>query len=84
MLGNFAYAESYQSADARAGQVLIEKYCVSCHAESFSDNGSEIYTRESREVNSSKDLVTKIRNCNTMLGLKWFEDEEQNVSIYLN
>ena len=81
---NIAYAEPYTSADAMAGKILIEKNCVSCHAESFGGNGSGIYTRESRKVKSSKGLVAQIRNCNTMLGLKWFEDEEQNVAKYLN
>jgi hypothetical protein len=84
LLSSIASAEPYQSADAKAGQMLAEKNCVSCHAESFGGDGSEIYTRESRKVKSSKGLVSQVRNCNTMLGLKWFEDEEQNVARYLN
>jgi len=28
--------------------------------------------------------VAQVRSCNTMLGLKWFEDEELNVAAYLN
>jgi hypothetical protein len=35
-------------------------------------------------VKTSRGLKAQIRNCNTMLGLKWFEDEEQHVASYLN
>jgi hypothetical protein len=84
LLSNFALAETYASADAKAGKALVTKYCVSCHAENFGGDGSGIYTRESRKVKTSKGLVAQVRNCNTMLGLKWFEDEELNVAKYLN
>lgn len=84
LVSNFALAEPFKAADASAGKVLVEKNCISCHASSFGGDGSAIYTREYRKVNSSKGLVAQIRNCNTMLGLKWFEDEELNVAKYLN
>lgn len=79
-----AQAAPFANADAKAGQALVEKNCISCHASSYGGDGSGIYTREPRKVNSSKGLVAQIRNCNTMLGLKWFEDEELNVAAYLN
>lgn len=79
-----AQAAPFAGADAKAGQALVEKNCISCHASSYGGDGAGIYTRESRKVNSSKGLVAQIRNCNTMLGLKWFEDEELNVAAYLN
>jgi mono/diheme cytochrome c family protein len=79
LLSHNVFAEPYAKADALAGKSLIEKNCISCHASSFGGDGSAIYTREFR-----KGLVAQIRNCNTMLGLKWFEDEELNVAKYLN
>lgn len=78
------HAEPYPQADASAGRVLVEKNCISCHAERFGGDGSKIYTREDRKIRTSRGLVAQIRNCNTMLGLKWFEDEELNVARYLN
>lgn len=84
LLSHTALAEPFKSADTRAGKMLVEKHCISCHASSFGGNGSGIYTRDHRKVNSSSGLVAQIRNCNTMLGLKWFEDEELNVAKYLN
>ena len=79
-----ALAEPFAAADASAGKALVEKHCISCHASSFGGDGSGIYTREYRKVKSPKGLVAQIRNCNTMLDLKWFEDEELNVAKYLN
>lgn len=84
LLSNLVYAEPFSSADAKAGKALVTKNCVSCHAESFGGDGSGVYTREFRKVKSSKALVAQVRNCNTMIGLKWFEDEELNVAKYLN
>ena len=84
LLSSLANAEPFSTADAKAGRALVTKNCVSCHATSFGGDGSGIYTRESRIVKSSKGLVSQVRNCNTMIGLKWFEDEELNVAKYLN
>jgi mono/diheme cytochrome c family protein len=77
-------ATPFADADIAAGKQLVEKNCVSCHASSFGGDGSAIYTREYRKVKTSKGLLAQVRNCNTMLGLKWFEDEELNVAAYLN
>jgi len=84
LLSSLANAEPFSSADAKAGKTLVTKNCISCHAESFGGDGSSIYTRESRKIKTSKSLVAQVRNCNTMIGLKWFEDEELNVTKYLN
>ena len=82
---NLAYAESpFAQGDAKLGKAMVEKNCISCHAAKFGADGSSIYTREDRKVNTSSQLLTQIRNCNTMLGLKWFEDEELHVANYLN
>ena len=84
LIASNGHAELFQKADALAGKALVVKNCISCHAESFGGDGSAIYTREYRKVKTSKGLVAQIRNCNTMIGLKWFEDEELNVASYLN
>ena len=84
LANSYALAEPFKAADANAGKALVEKNCISCHASSFGGDGSAIYTRDYRKVKTSKGLVAQIRNCNTMLGLKWFEDEELNAAKYLN
>lgn len=74
----------FTKMDSAAGKALHEKNCISCHASSYGGDGSGIYTREYNKVKTSKGLIAQVRNCNTMLGLKWFEDEELNVAAYLN
>lgn len=78
------YSALYPGGDPVAGKALLQKNCISCHASSFGGDGSAIYTRENRLVKTSRGLKAQVRNCNTMLGLKWFEDEELNVASYLN
>jgi len=84
LVNGYASAEPFQAADAAAGKALVEKHCISCHASSYGGDGSAIYTRDYRKVKTSKGLIAQVRNCNTMIGLKWFEDEELNVAKYLN
>lgn len=84
LITSSASAEPFQDADASAGKILVNQHCIRCHASSYGGDGSGIYTRELRKVKNSKALATQVRNCNTMLGLKWFEDEELNVAKYLN
>lgn len=76
--------ELFAKADVAAGKILADKNCVSCHASSYGGDGSSIYAREYRKVNTSKGLVAQVGNCNTNIGLKWFEDEELNVAAHLN
>jgi cytochrome c peroxidase len=76
--------ELFAKADAAAGKALHEKNCVACHASSYGGDGSAIYTRKYNKIKTSKGLVAQVRNCNTNLGLKWFEDEELNTAAYLN
>lgn len=76
--------DMFAKADVKVGKALVEKNCISCHASSYGGDGSGIYTREYPKVKTSKGLVAQVRSCNTMLGLKWFEDEELNVAAYLN
>ena len=74
----------FAKADVAAGKALHEKNCISCHASSYGGDGAGIYTREYNKVKTSKGLMAQVRNCNTMIGLKWFDDEELNVAAYLN
>lgn len=81
---NASANELFTHADIPAGKALHEKNCIACHASSYGGDGSAIYTRDFAKVTSAKGLVAQVRNCNTNLGLKWFEDEELNVAAHLN
>lgn len=84
MMTGAAAAEPFAQGDPAIGKSMVGKHCINCHAIKYGGDGSAIYTRENRLVKSSKGLLAQIRNCNTMLGLKWFEDEELHVASYLN
>lgn len=75
---------SATEAQLQAGKKLIDAHCISCHASSYGGDGSGIYTRDYRKVRSFNGLKAQVTNCNTMLNLKWFDDEEQQVVQYLN
>ena len=74
----------FAKADIEAGKALVGKNCISCHVSSYGGDGSEIYTREFRKVESPEELLAQVRACSTNLDLKWFEEEEINASAYLN
>lgn len=76
-------SQAAESANS-IGKTLVETHCISCHASSYGGDGSGIYTREYRKVRSLAGLKAQVTNCNTMLNLKWFDDEEQQVMQYLN
>lgn len=84
LISPYSWATPLAQSDSVAGKALLEKNCIHCHASSFGGDGSDIYTRESRKIKSLPGLMAQVRNCNTMLNLKWFEDEELNVVGYLN
>lgn len=77
-------ATPFAAGDPKIGKAMVEKHCINCHVSRFSGDGSKIYTREDRMVKTSRGLLAQVRNCNTMLGMKWFEDEELHVASYLN
>lgn len=79
-----AQAEPFSAGDAAVGKQMVQENCISCHAKKYGGDGSGIYTRDDRKVHSSSELLAQVRNCNTMLGLQWFEDEELHVARYLN
>ncbi len=65
------------AADVAHGGQLQQENCMSCH-----DDG--IYTRANRKVTSLDGLQKQVRRCELTLGLKWFDDDIDDVSAYLN
>jgi mono/diheme cytochrome c family protein len=71
-------------AKPEAGRVLHEQNCVACHAQGFGPDGSGIYTRANRRVNTLSSLENQVNFCQNNLGLAWFEEEVGSVVKYLN
>jgi len=65
------------SANDNPAKALHNENCVRCH-------DSKVYTRADRRVTSRDALTKQVRRCELMLGLKWFDENVESVSDYLN
>lgn len=78
-------AKLLAGADRKAGMTLHqEKACASCHAQRLGGDGSSMYTRLNRKVNTAEKLLTQIAYCNTQLNAAMFPEEERDVAAFLN
>ena len=71
------HAAPFDKGDPKAGKVLHDKSCVSCH-------GSSMYSRPDRKIKTPAQLAARISGCNANTGAGWFPEEEQHVGAYLN
>lgn len=82
---SIAHAGPFAGADAAAGSDLHADQCVACHSARFGGpEGSEIYTRANRKINTPSALTQQITACTTMLNLGLFPEDELNIAAYLN
>lgn len=77
-------AAPFDQGDAKKGEALHQKLCISCHANRFGGDGSKIYTRPDRRVKSAEGLKQQIATCNSMLATQLFPEDEANLGAYLN
>ena len=63
--------------DIENGKELHDGNCVRCHTETH-------YTRADRKVSNYDKLHERVRLCEVMLELMWFDEEVDDVSAYLN
>ena len=56
---------------------LYTQHCVKCHQ-------SEVYTRADRKITSLDALNAQVHRCETMLELRWFDEDVDAVTTYLN
>jgi hypothetical protein len=70
-------ADPAAAFDPGNGKQLANENCRECH-------GTEVYTRADRRVTSRSGLTTQVQRCELALGLKWFDDEVEDVAGYLN
>ncbi|HEX8988997.1 MAG TPA: cytochrome c [Rhodocyclaceae bacterium] len=77
-------ASAHAAGDPKAGKVLHDQHCVSCHARQFGGDGSRIYTRSPRLINDKTALAQRVAMCAALTGAKWFPEDEENVVAYLN
>jgi len=70
--------------DPKAGKTIVERDCVSCHAQQFAGDPDRIYTRPEHRVKTPQKLLAQVQACNTNLGKGYFPEEEENIAAYLN
>jgi hypothetical protein len=75
--------KAFASGDAKAGEALVRRDCVTCHEQRFG-NASNMYTRVDRRVRSPEQLLAQVRVCNVELKAGYFPEEEDSVAAYLN
>jgi mono/diheme cytochrome c family protein len=71
-------------ADPKVGQGLHDNNCVACHVNMTGGDGSLLYTRATRRVQSLAGLESQVRLCESNLGLQWFDEDILAVTGYLN
>jgi len=75
---------SAHAADLKRGKQLLEENCIKCHASMVGGDGSKIYTRPDRKVESLEGLNAQVHRCRDSLGVQWPEDQIADVVAYLN
>ncbi len=63
--------------DAANGKTLVEQSCQSCHQD-------QIYTRPDHKVTNWNKLRNQVQRCELSLGLKWFDTDIEDVTLYLD
>ena len=65
------------AADPARGKSLVDANCYRCH-------DTSVYTRPDRRVTSLDGLKKQVRRCELSLGLKWFDEDINAATGYLN
>ena len=67
-----------------AGKEIVDRDCVSCHAQLYAGDAEEIYRRAERRVRTAPQLLAQVQACNVNLGKGYFPEEEEHIAAYLN
>ena len=57
---------------------------MSCHISLQGGDGTGIYTRENRRIESYPALIKQVKRCRDSLGVSWPENHTNDVLEYLN
>ena len=79
-----AAADPFPKGDAKAGKKLHEAKCVACHQRLAGGDGSGIYTRIDRKIQTPQALRQRIAACSAQVNAGWFPEEEEHAAAYLN
>ena len=71
-------------ADINHGKELHDSNCTTCHISIQGGDGTGIYTRENRRIESHPALIKQVNRCRDSLGMLWPENHINDVVQYLN
>ena len=74
----------FTAGDAKIGKTMVDRDCVSCHAQRFSGDPDQMYKRADRRVKTAAKLLAQVQACNVNLGKGYFPEEEEHIAAYLN
>ena len=74
----------FAAGDPKAGKTIVERDCVSCHAQKFAGDPDRMYTRSDHRVRTPQKLLAQVQACNSNLGKGYFPEDEENIAAYLN
>jgi len=74
----------FAAGKAHEGRTIVDRDCVSCHAQMFAGDADLIYKRPDRRVKTPAQLLAQVQGCNVNLGKGYFPEEEEHVAAYLN
>lgn len=77
-------AEDTQKKQDVPHSKLHEANCIECHAGMFDGKPNTIYTRKERKVKTAEGLRSRVQMCATNLSLKWFDEDIDEVTNFLN
>ena len=72
------------AGEAEDGGPLHDQFCIGCHVSMFGGDGSDIYLRSQRRVNSIEGLMGQVAFCNEQTKVGLNEHEIDDIVAYLN
>ncbi len=79
-----ASAAPFARGDAAAGKKLHDEKCVACHQRLVGGDGSDLYTRIDRKIETPQALRQRVAACSAQVDAGWFPEEEEHAAAYLN
>lgn len=80
----FATTSMLAKADMVNGKELHNSNCTSCHVSMQGGDGSGIYLRENKRIESHPALIKQVKRCRDSLGVPWPDEHVADVVEYLN
>jgi len=84
LTGSLLLTSVTAQADINHGKELHDSNCTSCHISIQGGDGTGIYTRENKRIETYPALIKQVKRCRDSLGVQWPENHINDVVKYLN